>query len=90
MRTLTLLASLILLLTPSCVVGYGSGWAGGALGTDATKLNIGPKGINATDLKQSPGLKEAGKRLFYNTVAGAVVGPLANGLGGAIKNVTKP
>lgn len=83
-------ACLFILILPSCVAGRGEGWAAVAIGTDASKLDIGPDGIHAAHLKQSTGVREAGKRLFYSTVAGAATGPLANGIGGAIKNITKP
>ncbi len=85
----TIVAALCLLL-PSCVAGKGEGWAAVAFGTDASKLDIGPDGIHATDLKQSPGLQQLRKQLVQSATVGAAVGHVANGIGVAIKNVTTP
>ncbi len=83
-------AYITILLLPACVAGKGAGWAAVAIGTDASKLDIGPDGIHAADLMQSPGLQQLRKQLIQSAIVGAAVGPVANGIGGAIKNVTTP
>lgn len=84
-----LLAILTLMLS-SCVAGYGPGWAGAAVATDAEKLDIGSTGIHATKLVQSTGAKELRKNLIHSAIVGAAAGPLASGIGSAIKTSVTP
>ena len=83
------LLTLLTLMLPSCVAAKWDGGYGVAVGTDAAELNMGPQGVHAVGLNQSTGTKEMGKRLLYNTIAGAVAAPLGEGIGTGIKSLAR-